>query len=314
VRNKRAFTLIELLVVIAIIALLISILLPSLARAREMAKRGVCSANLRGIGQGCKTYSNENPDWFPISRHRELTSGPPQATAVNFIGNMGLNLMTQLSSNNDNAVHPSRSLFMLVINGTLTAKQFMCPSSGDTADDMRNEVSAGNTAPAQPGMDRFDFKGYKYMSYGYQNPFAQSGKPADWLESNVALAADKGPYFESGGAGNPAWTDKDQVASGTTGFGAGANVSITGANTESLLLQLGNDQWKPLNSRNHGKEGQNVLFVDSHVEFAKKPIVGAFKDNIYTQQSAYNMVGAMLGRVPANLNGPLTNTDSVIVP
>lgn len=63
-RTMRAFTLIELLVVIAIIAILISILLPSLAGAREAARAMVCSATLRNLGQGQLIYANNYRDQY----------------------------------------------------------------------------------------------------------------------------------------------------------------------------------------------------------------------------------------------------------
>lgn len=56
---KNAFTLIELLVVIAIIALLVSILMPSLTKARLLAQRVVCQSNLNGIGLGMALYKDD---------------------------------------------------------------------------------------------------------------------------------------------------------------------------------------------------------------------------------------------------------------
>jgi prepilin-type N-terminal cleavage/methylation domain-containing protein len=58
--KKAGFTLIELLVVIAIIALLFAILLPSLQRAKEAARRAVCSSQLRQVGTAMAAYA---ADW-----------------------------------------------------------------------------------------------------------------------------------------------------------------------------------------------------------------------------------------------------------
>lgn len=65
-RRAGGFTLIELLVVVSIIALLISILLPSLRGAREQAKTVKCVAGLKDIGVAMHMYFNENDNWFPF--------------------------------------------------------------------------------------------------------------------------------------------------------------------------------------------------------------------------------------------------------
>lgn len=63
--TKKGFTLIELLVVIAIINILAGMLLPSLTRAREQARRVYCLNNLRQIGQGLTMFASENDGFYP---------------------------------------------------------------------------------------------------------------------------------------------------------------------------------------------------------------------------------------------------------
>jgi prepilin-type N-terminal cleavage/methylation domain-containing protein len=64
--RRRGFTLVELLVVIGIIALLVSILLPALNKAREQARRTQCLSNLRSIGQMMNMYANTFQGALPI--------------------------------------------------------------------------------------------------------------------------------------------------------------------------------------------------------------------------------------------------------
>jgi prepilin-type N-terminal cleavage/methylation domain-containing protein len=65
--HNRGFTLIELLVVVAIISLLLAILLPSLQKAKDLARQSVCSIQLRSFGLGLAQYAAENDDSLPLS-------------------------------------------------------------------------------------------------------------------------------------------------------------------------------------------------------------------------------------------------------
>ncbi len=68
-KKQRGFTLIELLVVIAIIAILASLLLPALARAKESGKRIKCLNNMRQLGISLVMYTDENESKFPPRSH-----------------------------------------------------------------------------------------------------------------------------------------------------------------------------------------------------------------------------------------------------
>ena len=65
--KKRAFTLIELLVVVGIVSLLASVLMPSLRRAKELARVAVCSANIRQLVLANTGYANENEEYFVLA-------------------------------------------------------------------------------------------------------------------------------------------------------------------------------------------------------------------------------------------------------
>ncbi len=74
-RPRNAFTLVELLVVIGIIALLISILLPALSKARASAANAACLSNLRQLGVGMIGYIGENRGKLPYGSIEGSTSG-----------------------------------------------------------------------------------------------------------------------------------------------------------------------------------------------------------------------------------------------
>lgn len=223
-KKSRAFTLIELLVVVAIIALLISILLPSLSRARELAKRTVCMANLRGIGQAMYIYAQDDPQVFPSIAQ----------TFQNPASNLHLFYSRDRTTAPSTTGIPSPTVDMWAVvraNNT-TPKQFICPSTVDLAD------------PAQDTTAYYDFEHMRNMSYAYQYQHSPNRRIIGTSsEPTFPFMADANPYIKGGVTGITIMNDR-------RGIGRG-------------------------NSTNHtNREGQNVLYQDSHVSFQKGPDVG----------------------------------------
>jgi prepilin-type N-terminal cleavage/methylation domain-containing protein len=251
VKRSRAFTLIELLVVVAIIALLISILLPSLSRARELSKRTVCGANLRGIGQAMYIYAQDDPQVFPCLSG---TVGVPPSQAQE--GNFHLFYPQDRTTAPSTTGIPSPTVDMwaVIYANNTTPKQFICPSTTDVPD------------PAQDTTAYYDFEGKINLSYGYQFQHDEDRRIVGTSsEPTFPFMADANPYVKGGVQGS---------------------------------LSLDRMSRYRGNSANHtNREGQNVLYQDSHVSFEKGPDVGLSgninpivtfsrgRDNCYTTHS-----------------------------
>jgi prepilin-type N-terminal cleavage/methylation domain-containing protein len=170
VRKERdGFTLVELLVVIGIIALLISILLPSLNKAREAANAVACSSNLHQIGLGFALYASDNKGWCANVYTKD--SGNP------IIGNR--NLWTTLIAKYVGFQNPYNS-YSPSVNTTAGTYQpytgspfgvFRCPSGIDQFD---NEVQYNGSYPQGNPLNNVGHSSY-IMSARQGGTYATNG-------------------------------------------------------------------------------------------------------------------------------------------
>jgi prepilin-type N-terminal cleavage/methylation domain-containing protein len=257
---RKGFTLIELLVVVAIIALLIAILLPSLGRARELANRATCSANVRGVIQSMVLYSADNVDTFPLVENFSPSGTVTWITAQGNVGSTDPNadIQTSYGGTPVGQGDVTRCLWLLALRNQVASKSFLCKSDpGVTGPALQTDTNGKYYSGMAPQTQLSYSISYPWATGSAgTNPYTPGGWWKNTTASDIAVMSDMAP--------------KNNTGASTIV----RNVSLTkGAATTP----------KGFNSNNHGGDGQNVGYADSHVEFSKDPYVGQNSDNIWTK-------------------------------
>jgi prepilin-type N-terminal cleavage/methylation domain-containing protein len=293
--RRKGFTLVELLVVIAIIALLMGILMPALARVRQLAFRMTCGTNLSGIGKAMLIYANDYEDELPKAggRTNSWSNAIPAWNALNRRDAYGIS-----GTNGEGTVTISSNFYLLVKYAEVTPKQFVCKGESDAREFKLGEMST----PAPAGfelIDAWDFGPYvgtteapaNYCSYSYHAPFGNYSLTISH-EPTMAVAADRNPWLVPGRI--------DEAGRDWGSFIPDEGMTKNQGTSETAKVG---------NADSHQGDGQNVLFLDSHVGFEKRSFCGTDNDNVYTYQTS---VATAATDLKGNMPTAYTYTTSMI--
>lgn len=278
--KRKGFTLVELLVVIAIIALLMGILLPSLARVRVIANRMKCGSQLADIGKSMMMYSEENRQNYPVGGIRGSTWAQFSTTTPGILKWDASTRESAFANSGKNAT-TSSCLFLLIKYGNMVPKQFTCPDDADAkeftlADEYKSMGITDTTQMIKEVSDAWDFGSNPGVccSYSYHMPFPNTDNTtiSHCLDATSSpgspLCADRNPYLDKNA--------KDYLK----------DPRIPNPYLGTTDGEYHDDKFKG-NCASHGRKAQNVLFNDGHVAAELYPNCGINDDNIWKFWPSY---------------------------
>jgi prepilin-type processing-associated H-X9-DG protein/prepilin-type N-terminal cleavage/methylation domain-containing protein len=277
--QRTAFTLVELLVVIGIIALLISILLPALGKARASAAELKCAANLKQIGIAFQNYANQPGGWLPFDGEDGDSNTAPLTAPDNQgwdSGALWINAVPRLLSQKPYGEQTGKAIVGVgwerTPPGAGAASVFICPVA-DNALGITGEVLAvngyfqlwGRTAASATAERRPTF-----ITYAYNSKLLDSANP---------LIADRARMSRIRNPSLTALVIEKRMTPGevtTADDTYYANQGGTSNRLSSRTLGRIKGDWQRFTTRH--RKGGNILFADGSVRwFPMKEVLTAGK-------------------------------------